>query len=460
MRLQPQRRLFSSIAVALLSLAVLAVAPIAARDREPASVYASRRARLVAELNGPVLLFSYTGRENSSPAYVFMQEPNFYYLTGHNEEGAALLIVPSDAAEKGWHGPNEILFLPPRNPEEEKWNGPRMGPADPDVQQKTGFATVEAFSNLKPRLTDLAQSYHDIWTLTPHPDDTGYPHAREWSAWIAQAAQGVSLHDAAPAIGAMRQVKSPGEIALLTKAIELSVDAQLAAMRMVRPGLYEYQVAARMVEVHAYGGCETEAYSPIVGTGLHSTILHFNELDALIQDGDIVLMDVGGQYSGYTADITRTIPANGHFTARQKEIYEIVLGAQNAVLAAMKPGAKLRKGPDSLYRIAYDYINTHGADAEGRSLGRYFTHGLGHHLGLEVHDAGDPDRPLEAGMVITDEPGIYIPEEKLGVRIEDDVLITPTGYQLLTARLPRTVDEIERIMADAKGSHEDKSAGR
>jgi Xaa-Pro aminopeptidase len=460
MRLQPQRRLFSSIAVALLSLAVLAVAPIAARDREPASVYASRRARLVAELNGPVLLFSYTGRENSSPAYVFMQEPNFYYLTGHNEEGAALLIVPSDAAEKGWHGPNEILFLPPRNPEEEKWNGPRMGPADPDVQQKTGFATVEAFSNLKPRLTDLAQSYHDIWTLTPHPDDTGYPHAREWSAWIAQAAPGVSLHDAAPAIGAMRQVKSPGEIALLTKAIELSVDAQLAAMRMVRPGLYEYQVAARMVEVHAYGGCETEAYSPIVGTGLHSTILHFNELDALIQDGDIVLMDVGGQYSGYTADITRTIPANGHFTARQKEIYEIVLGAQNAVLAAMKPGAKLRKGPDSLYRIAYDYINTHGADAEGRSLGRYFTHGLGHHLGLEVHDAGDPDRPLEAGMVITDEPGIYIPEEKLGVRIEDDVLITPTGYQLLTARLPRTVDEIERIMADAKGSHEDKSAGR
>jgi Xaa-Pro aminopeptidase len=460
MRFPGQYRWLPSVAIALLSLASLLVAPIAARDREPAGVYASRRARLVAELKGPVLLFSYTGRENSSPAYVFLQEPNFYYLTGHNEEGSALLIVPPDAAEKGWHGPNEILFLPPRNPEEEKWNGPRMGPADPGVQQKTGFASVEAFSNLKSRLTDLAQSYHDVWTLTPHPDDTGYPHAREWSAWISQAAPGISLHDAAPAIGAMRQVKSPGEIALLTKAIELSVDAQLDAMRMVRPGLYEYQVAARMVEVHAYGGCETEAYSPIVGTGLHSTILHFNELDALIQDGDVVLMDVGGQYSGYTADITRTIPANGHFTARQKEIYEIVLGAQNAALAAMKPGAKLRKGPDSLYQIAYDYVNTHGADREGRSLGRYFTHGLGHHIGLEVHDAGDPDRPLEPGMVITDEPGIYIPEEKLGVRIEDDVLITPTGYQLLSARLPRTVDEIEKIMGDAKVSREEKSAAR
>jgi Xaa-Pro aminopeptidase len=179
--------------------------------------------------------------------------------------------------------------------------------------------------------------------------------------------------------------------------------------------------------------------------------LHFNELDALIQDGDVVLMDVGGQYSGYTADITRTVPANGHFTARQREIYEIVLGAQNAVLAAMKPGATLgRQGPNSLFKIAYDYINTHGTDREGHRLGTYFTHGLGHHIGLEVHDAGDPNRPLEPGMVVTDEPGIYIPEEKIGVRIEDDALITPTGYKLLTARLPRTVDEIEKIMAEAK----------
>jgi Xaa-Pro aminopeptidase len=249
----------------------------------------------------------------------------------------------------------------------------------------------------------------------------------------------------------MRQIKSPGEIALLTRAIDLSVDAQLDAMRMVRPGLYEYQVAARMVQIHANGGCETEAYAPIVGTGLHSTILHFNELDALIQDGDVVLLDVGGQCSGYAADITRTLPANGHFTPRQREIYEIVLGAQNAVLAAMKPGATLgREGDHSLFKIAYDYMNSHGTDREGRTLGRYFIHGLGHHIGLDVHDAGDPNRPLEPGMVVTNEPGIYIPAEKIGVRIEDDVLITPTGYKLLTARLPRTVSEIEAIMAEPK----------
>jgi len=451
-----------TLRVVFVALAVVSISvPLVAREREPNTVYADRRARLVTELKGPVVLFGYTGRENSSPSYVFLQEPNFYYLTGHNEEGAAILLVPVGATEKGWKGPNEILFLPPRNLEEEKWNGPRMAPGDPDLQKKTGFATVEPFPNLKSRLADLAQSFHEIWTLTAHDDDTGYPHAREWSAWITKTAPGVMLRDTAPAIGAMRQIKSPGEIALLTKAIELSVDAQLAAMRMVHPGLYEYQVAARMVEIHSNGGCETEAYSPIVGTGLHSTILHFNELDALIQDGDVVLMDVGGQYSGYTADITRTIPANGHFTPRQREIYDIVLGAQNAVLAAMKLGATLgRQGPNSLYKIAYDYINTHGTDREGHSLGRYFIHGLGHHIGLEVHDAGDPNRPLEAGMVITDEPGIYIPEEKLGVRIEDDALITPTGYTLLTARLPRTADEIEKIMAEARIGREEKSAGQ
>ena len=437
-------------ALALLCAASLSI-PLAAREREPNSVFAERRARLAAKVGAPVVLFGYTGKENSSPSYVFNQEENFYYLTGHNEEDAALLIVPASAAEKGWKGPSEILFLPPRDLPQERWDGVRMGPADPGIAGKTGFAAVEDYSQLKNRLIELEKSYHDVYTLVPHKDDTGYPHARESAEWLTKTAPKLSLQDAAPAIGAMRQIKSTGEIALLTKAIDLSIDAQLAAMRLVHPGLYEYQVAAKMVEIHAEGGCEGEAYSPIVGTGFHSTVMHFNELDAQIKDGDVVLMDVGGQYSGYTADITRTIPASGHFTPRQREIYEIVLGAQNAALAALKPGMTLGGyGSNSLFKIAYDYLNSHGADREGKPLGQYFIHGLGHHIGLEVHDAGDGNRPLEAGMVVTMEPGLYLPEENIGVRIEDDVLITPTGYRLLTARLPRTVDEIEQIMAAAK----------
>ena len=435
---------------ALVLVAILAPM-LKAWEREPLGVFAERRAKLAAAVNAPVVLFGYTGHEEANPSYVFMQEENFYYLTGHNEEGAALLLVPESAAEKGWTGPREILYLPPRNPAEERWNGPRMGPDDPGIQEKTGVARVETFAKLSDTLAALAKNYTEIYTELPGPHEEGYPHAANWSQWVKDAAPQATLKDVSQAVGTLRAIKTPGELALIQKAIDPSIDAHLEAMKMVRPGLYEYQVAARMVEIHMYAGCETEAYAPIVGTGLNSTVLHYNKLDRRIEDGDIVLMDVGGQYSGYASDITRTVPANGKFTPRQREIYEIVLGAQNAAMAALKPGMTLGgQGPTSLQKIAMDYIDSHGKDKEGRSLGRYYIHGLSHHVGLNVHDPSGPSRPLEPGMVVTIEPGIYIPEENLGVRIEDDVLITPTGYKQLTARLPRSPDEIEKIMAEGK----------
>jgi Xaa-Pro aminopeptidase len=444
------------------ALSVLAcLAPLArAWDREPPSVFAERRARLMAAVDAPVVLFGYTGHEEANPSYVFMQEENFYYLTGHNEEGAALLLLPPSAAEKGWKGAREILFLPPHDPGEERWNGPRLSPDTPGILEITGVADVEPFPTLHEKLANLAKVFPEIYTELPGQHDDGYPHAANWSAWVLGAAPHVTLKNVSPAIATLRAIKSPGEVALLTKAIDLSIDAHLEAMKMMRPGLYEYQVAAKMVEIHAYGGCETEAYAPIVGSGFNSTVLHYNKLDRKIEDGDIVVIDVGGQYSGYAADITRTLPANGKFTSRQREIYEIVLSAQNAALGALKPGMTLYgEGPNSLQRIAMDYINSHGKDKEGRPLGRYFIHGLSHHLGLDVHDPSGPPRPLEPGMVITVEPGIYIPEENFGVRIEDDVLVTPDGYKLLTARLPRSPDEIEKIMAEGKAERAAQSPG-
>jgi Xaa-Pro aminopeptidase len=432
------------------------LAPLAqAWEREPNSVFAERRAKLIAAVGAPVVIFGYTGHEEANPSYVFMQEENFYYLTGHNEEGAALLLVPESAAQKGWTGPREILYLPPRNLTEEKWNGPRMGLDDPGIKDRTGFADVEVFAKLRDALAALAKTFPEMYTELPGPHDEGYPHAANWSKWVKEAAPQATLKDVSPAVGTLRAVKSPGELALIQKAIDPSIDAQLAAMKMMHSGLYEYQVAAKMVEIHGYAGCETEAYAPIVGSGINSTVLHYNKLDRQIDGGEIVLMDVGGQYSGYASDITRTIPADGKFTPRQREIYEIVLGAQNAALAALKPGMTMGgQGPTSLQKIAMDYIDTHGKDKEGRSLGRYYIHGLSHHLGLNVHDPSGPSRPLEPGMVITIEPGIYIPEENIGVRIEDDALITPTGYKLLTARLPRSPDEIEKIMAEGKAERE------
>ena len=427
------------------------------REREPNSAYAERRAKLASQADVPIILWGFTGREEISQDYVFAQEENFYYLTGHNEEGAGLILLPTAHSDRGAaglsrNGPREILFLPPKDPGKEKWNGVRMSPSDPGIEARTGFASVKPFPEMRATVENLAKLYPTFYTILPYDKELGgYPHEKAVVDWLQLAASKTTLKDFRTQIATMRQIKSPGEIAFLKQAIDLSLDAQLEAMKMMRPGLYEYQVASKMVEVHASGGSEREGYAPIVGAGPNSTALHYDKLSRKIEDGDIVVMDVGAQYSGYSADITRTIPANGKFTARQREIYEIVLGAQNAALAAVRPGAHFScKGKkDGLTNLAYDYINSHGKDRQGRPLGQYFIHGLGHNIGLNVHDPGDYCAPLQPGMVVTVEPGIYIPEENLGVRIEDDALITDSGYKLLSERLPRNPDEIERIMAEA-----------
>jgi Xaa-Pro aminopeptidase len=456
-------RPFLSALVALFLGTFCSVPPAHAqqrREREANSVYAARRAKLAAQVDAPILLWGFTGREESSEAYVFAQEDNFFYLTGHNEEGAGLTILPapkgasngpSGSSAAVWDGPQETLFLPPKNPAKEKWNGLRMSPTDPGIEARTGFASVLPFPEMRAALEKLAKLYPTIYTILPYEKENGgYPHEKAVVDWIHNSIPQAKLRDIRTNIGDLRQIKSPGEIAFLTQAIELSLDAHLAAMRMMRPGLHEYEIAAKMVEIHAMGGSEAEGYAPIVAAGPNSTALHYDKLARKIEDGDIVVLDVGAQYSGYSADITRTLPANGKFTPRQREIYEIVLGAQNAAIAALKPGMDYcQRGSKSVHKIAYDYINSHGKDLHGKSLGQYFNHGLGHHIGLDVHDPGETCKPLEPGMVVTVEPGIYIPEESLGVRIEDDILITETGHKFLSERLPRDPDEIEKIMAEA-----------
>ncbi|MBI1749107.1 MAG: aminopeptidase P N-terminal domain-containing protein [Acidobacteria bacterium] len=450
-------RTWMARAFLVVAVAVLCFGVAYPREREPNGSYAERRARLRAQVDAPVVIFGFTGKEDASPSYIFGQEESFYYLTGHNEEGAVLVLLPNGGLkpaappEKSDSGPKEILFLPPRNKLVERWNGPRLGPDDPGIAEKTGFAVVEPYARLKDELERLAKDYIYFYTLLPGQNEAGYPHRATWSNWLRQNFPMMNLRDVSPPINAMRQIKSPSEMVVLGRAIELSADAHLEAMKMIRPGLFEYEVAARMEYVHKRGGAEREGYAPIVGAGFNSTLLHYNGVRAQIQDGDLVLMDVACEYGGYSADITRTVPANGKFTPRQREIYEIVLAAADAAIAAIKPGVTLGGNtPGSLQKIAYDIIDSRGKDKEGHSLGRYFIHGLGHHIGLNVHDPGVPGRALEPGMVITVEPGIYIPGENLGVRIEDDVLVTETGYKVLSARVPRTVEEIEKLMAEAK----------
>ena len=436
--------------VAALALSFAAML-VQARFPQPAAEYQARRAKLRGQLDGPAVLFGYTSRNDAGEVAVFFQDEDFYYLTGYSEPDAALLLIPDAAGGKSASGPTEILYLPPRDPRESIWGGAHLGPNDPGVAEKTGFQAVRPFAELRADLATLAKTNPKFYTTLPKGPENGFPQMATWSAWVKEALPPqVELNDVQPELTQMRMVKSPGEIALLQKAVDASVDAQIAAMKMMRPGLFEYQVAAKMEEVHKWEGCSREAYSPIVGAGFFSTVLHYDALDNEIKDGEVVVIDVAGEYGGYDADITRTLPANGKFTARQREIYDIVLGAQNAAIAAAKPGVYMYGGPGSLHAIAAEYINTHGKDKDGKPLGKYFVHGLGHGLGLNVHDPTEFHQPLQSGMVVTIEPGIYIRDENIGVRIEDDVLITADGNRLMTEKLPRNVDEIEKVMAEVR----------
>jgi len=436
----------------LLALALVVVAGLAARQKQLLSEYQARRQRLRAQVDGVVVLFGYTGREEISPAETFRQEENFYYLTGHEEPGAALIIVSETEASRTHSFPKEILFLPPRNLPRERWEGVKLGPDDTEVAARTGFEKVEPIVGLRSRLEEFLKVFPNLYTLFPSSGPASeFSHAGRWLAWLRQIAPNANYQDLRGSLGAMRQVKSETELVLVRHAIDRSMDAHRAAMNALRPNMYEYEIAALMEYTFTRAGCERSGYAPIVGSGFNATVLHYDANRRQMLPGDLVVIDVGAECAGYTADITRTLPVSGSFSPRQREIYEVVLGAQNAVLAAIKPGMTLaRTGPNSLFKIAYDYINSHGKDAKGEPLGKYFIHGIGHHIGLGVHDVGEAARPLEPGMVITLEPGIYIPEENLGVRIEDDVLVTETGCIHLTAPLPRAPDEIERLMAAAR----------
>ena len=448
-----KRRMVAIVAAAATVCVLIVCVQMAhARFGQSNSEYQERRAKLAAGVDGPVVVFGYTGHEDASEVAIFFQEESFYYLTGHSEPGAALILLPKKPNAKAVDGPSEIFYLPAHDPRKERWEGPQMGPSDPGVTEKTGFAEVRPFDKMEGDLQKLSATYSNFYTLMAPKDEEGYPHFGNWNAWLHRAAPSAKLRDVSREIFAMRQTKSAGELALLQKAVDLSVDAHLDAMKRMRPGLFEYQVAARMKEIHEFGGCAREAYSPIVGAGFDSTVLHYARLDNEIHDGDVVVIDVAGEYGGYAADITRTLPANGKFTPRQREIYEIVLGAQNAAIDAVRPGMRMYGEGKNLQEITQKYIDGHGKDRNGKSLLPYYIHGVSHHLGLDVHDPGERDRKLEPGMVITVEPGIYIPDEKIGVRIEDDVLVTKDGHQLLTARLPRTVDEVEKVMAEGRAS--------
>jgi Xaa-Pro aminopeptidase len=402
---------------------VLLLAPIAPA-KVPLDEFRSRRANLRKSLDGVLLLGART--EGRDEVFRSDQESNFYYLTGWTEPGARLLVTPS----------HEILFLPHHNERLEHFVGKRSSAEDSDVHALTGFEEVLPIEKFEAELDQALSAHEKVYAL-PNSAFTDklkplYPFR--------------DISDAAPLIAKFRMKKSAAELAAIQRATDVSLEAHRAAWKRMAAGLYEYQLEATLMNSFIESGCEGVAYAPIVGSGPNSTVLHYSANHRRVDRGEVVVIDSAAQCDGYASDITRTAPVGGKFSARQREIYEIVLGAQNAAIAAAKPGIRLSGPTNSLTKIAKDYMDAHGKDLHGEPLGKYFIHSIGHQVGLQVHDAS-VDGPLEAGMVVTIEPGIYIPEENIGVRIEDVILVTENGAKLLSAALPREPDEIEKAVA-------------
>jgi Xaa-Pro aminopeptidase len=450
-------RKFSLLALAWLAfgpgLLSLQAPALHALDKQPNSVFHARRMALAAKLQGGVAIL-FAAEEPVLDFMPYRQDSGFYYLTGWNEPGAALMIVGDASQAATPHAYKEILFLPARNLRMEAYTGVKMDAATPGVENASGVDHVEAMTELPAELSRMISSERSLWVnLWAQPDSPAATSLLSFTATSLGSGDAPHARDVTTLTMPLRQIKDEGEIALIKKASSASILAQRVMMQWwVKPGMTERAIAGAMTAVWMENGCERPAYAPIVGSGPNSTILHYSNNDRTMQDGDLLLVDAACEYSMYASDITRTVPVNGHFTARQREIYNVVLGAQQAAIDAFVAGKSTindrdRKDPNSLDTVAWNYINTHGQDLHGQPLGKYWLHGLGHMMGIDVHDPGNYPVVLKPGMIFTIEPGIYIPEEKIGVRIECDFLVTADGKLVdLDAGLPHTADEVEAAM--------------
>jgi len=392
----------------------------------PPEVFRARRQRLMQAMGGGVAaIFSSATLSSDSPGGG-RQDSDFAYLTGiHDEAGAALLLAPAERTYR------EFLFLASRDPDTERWEGERLmiGQA---VRERTGFERVYRSDSLGRRLVAMAGRAPRLHYLGPlaAPSDP-IPRALELYQQVTARLPGSSIVNSSGLIQRMRRVKEPGELALIRRAISATERGLRAGMAAVRPGMREYELKRIMESEFAAGGATGLAFPSIVGAGPNGAVAHYPGSDRIIAPGDLIVADVGAEVGHYAADITRTFPASGRFSPEQRSVYETVLRAQEEAMRRLRAGAV----HEDLAAAATEVI-------EAASHGDDFFHGLGHSIGLDVHDAEDLSEPIPAGAVLTIEPGIYL-SGRFGVRIEDDFLVTARGYEHLSAGVPREIDAVE-----------------
>ena len=396
----------------------------------PAAEFARRRQKVRTALKGAVGVI-FAGEHDAHLPTPYRPHPHFEYLTGVvDEPGAVLLLDPGNPVESR----RDQLFLRPLNPELEKWDGLR-DEIGSGLRAATGFKTIFRTLGLPRFLTEAAARAKKLACLHPFATFT-QPVSPDLDLFrkVAERIPGIEIVDATAVLATLRGAKSPAEVKMLQRAIDISAAGYDAVLRELEPGMTEFDVQELIEHTYRTNGSRGTNYGSIVGAGINSTVLHYHANCARIEDDDLICIDSGAAFGGYGADITRTFPASGRFTPRQREVYDIVLKALTAATRAVKPGVTMAK----IDSVARTIINKAG-------FGDAFMHGIGHHLGLETHDI-TPSGALKEGAVITIEPGIYLPDEKIGVRIEDNILVTKSGYRNLSAKIPRTAAEIEKAM--------------
>jgi Xaa-Pro aminopeptidase len=438
--------------------------------------YSNRRAALIAQMQakgGGVAIIP-TAPEvlrNNDADFPYRHDSYFYYLSGFTEPEAVIVLIAGKTNQS-------ILFCRDKNLEREIWDGYRYGPAA--ARETFGFDAAFAIDTLDSEMPKLIADAPALFYALGTSDKLD-ARVQSWlNAVRGQARAGVTppsaAHDIQVLLNEMRLIKDDDEIMIMKRAAAISAEAHARAMRAAKPGLREYQIEAELLHEFRRNGSQFPAYTSIVATGANACVLHYRAGDAVLQNGDLVLIDAGCELDSYASDITRTFPATGIFSGPQKALYEIVLAAQTAAIAEIKPGKRFTDGHDAAVRVlAQGMLDTGLLDSNKVGLlddvmvkgdyRQFYMHRTGHWIGMDVHDVGDyrdpappgeekPWRTLQPGMALTVEPGIYVrpaegvPEQfwNIGIRIEDDAVVTKDGCEIITAAAPKTVAEIEAVM--------------
>lgn len=431
--------------------------------------FMSRRRALLAQMqpaSAAIIFSAPPAQRNADSEYPYRQHSDFLYLTGFSEPEAVLVLIKSDETHS-----HSVLFNRVRDLTAEIWFGRRLG--QDAAPEKLGIDKALPFDEINDQLYQL---FNGLDVVYHAQGEFEYADKLVFSA-LESLRQGSrrnlkapsTLIDWRPIVHELRLFKSDAEIELLRKAGEISALAHIRAMKACKPGMFEYQLAGEIEYEFTRHGARDPSYNSIVGSGDNACILHYTENESKMKDGDMVLIDAGAEYQGYAGDITRTFPVNGKFSRPQREIYQIVLKALNTALELYRPGTSISQVTQQILRIKVEGLVALGilhGDVEqlieSKAYQPFFMHGLSHWLGLDVHDVGyygsNRDRILEPGMVLTIEPGLYIapdadvPHEYrgIGIRIEDDIVITKDGNENLTATVVKDADEIEALMAQVK----------